>query len=56
MNLVALADKACVRLGIGLEADETIRLEATEEAHTLNARDILLAEFLVMLEDVYQLA
>lgn len=55
MNLVALADKACVRHGIGLEKDDSLRLEATEEAHTLGAGDIVLAQLLIMLEDAYEL-
>lgn len=55
INLVALADKACQRHGIGLEHDESLRLESTEEAHTLGAGDIVLAQLLIMLEDAYEL-
>lgn len=51
INLVALADKATSQLGIGLESDPSIVLSATEEAYTLGARDILLAQLSVMLED-----
>ena len=53
--LVALADKACVQQGIGLESDETLRLEATEESHALGATDIMLAELSIMLEDTIEL-
>lgn len=51
INIVALADKAAAQLGIGLENDPSIVLSATEEAFTLGARDILLAQLSVMLED-----
>lgn len=51
INLVALADKACAQLGIGLETDRSIVLEAADEANTLGAKDILLAELSIMLED-----
>jgi putative nucleotidyltransferase with HDIG domain len=51
MNLVALADKAAAQLEIGLEKDTSIVLSASEEAYTLGAGDILLAQLSVMLED-----
>ena len=51
VNLVALADKAAAQLEIGLEKDPSIVLSATEEAYTLGASDILLAQLSVMLED-----
>jgi len=56
MNIVCLADKACLQLGIGLEQDASIVLAATEEAYSLGARDILLAELSIMLEDTLELA
>lgn len=51
INLVALADKAAAQLGIGIESDESIVLVASEEAFTVGANDILLAQLSVMLED-----
>jgi HD-like signal output (HDOD) protein len=51
MNMVCLADKAANQLCIGLEGDDSIVLEASEEAHNLGASDILLAELSIMLED-----
>ena len=44
-----------LRHGIGLDHDESLRLESTEEAHTLGASDIVLAQLLIMLEDAYEL-
>jgi putative nucleotidyltransferase with HDIG domain len=51
LNLVALADKACVQLGIGLDRDPSIRLDATDEAVMLAASDLVLAQLSIMLED-----
>lgn len=51
LNLVVLADKACYKLGIGLERDDSLRLDATEQAYALNATDLVLAELSIMLED-----
>ncbi len=56
MILVRLANKACHKLGLGLKRDETIVLSATEEANCLGAKDVLLAELEIMLEDTPQLA
>lgn len=55
INLVALADKAAVQQGIGLEHDPALRLDATEEAHALGATDIVLAELAILLEDSVEL-
>jgi HD-like signal output (HDOD) protein len=51
INVVALADKAATQLGIGLDHDPSLRLDATEEAHTLGASDVALAELSILLED-----
>jgi len=49
--MVRLANLACRSLGIGLGHDGSLNLGATEEAHALDAGDILLAELSIMLED-----
>ena len=51
LNLVCLADKTTNKLKIGLEADPAIVLAETPEAEILGARDILLEELLITLED-----
>lgn len=55
INLVALADKACVQLGIGLDKDASIRLDAADEAVMLGAKDLVLAQLSIMLEDTQHL-
>ncbi len=55
MLLVRLANQACHALGLGLIHEPTLNLAATEEAHALDASDILLAELGIMLEDSFQL-
>jgi len=55
INLVALADKACMQLGIGLEKDASLRLDATNEAAMLGASDLALAQLSIMLEDTLEL-
>lgn len=55
INLVALADKTCLQLGIGLEADASLRLDATDEAQMLGASDLVLAQLSIMLEDAQHL-
>jgi len=52
INLVALSDKACRRLGLGIESEPSLVLAVTDEAATLGAGDIVLAQLLVALEDV----
>lgn len=54
--MVRLANKACLSLGIGLAHDPSLTLAATEEAHALDARDVMLAELAIMLEDSFTLA
>jgi putative nucleotidyltransferase with HDIG domain len=54
MNLVSLANKACRRLGIGIDSEPSLILTVTDEAQTLGAGDIALAELLVALEDLQQ--
>lgn len=56
LNLVSLADKACANLGIGIEENESVRLDATEQAQVLGAGDLALAQLSVMLEDAVVLA
>ena len=51
LALVCLANKACLKLGIGLPADEELVLVATPEAQTLNLTDVDLAQLEIMLED-----
>jgi HD-like signal output (HDOD) protein len=55
INVVSLADKACIQLGIGLEHDTSLRLDATDEAAMLGASDLALAQLSIMLEDSLQL-
>ena len=55
INLVCLVDKACNQLGIGLENDSSLVLSATEEAFTLGAKDLDLAQLSILLEDEMQL-
>lgn len=52
LNLVSLSNKACRRLGIGIDADPSLVLAVTEEAATLGAGDIVLAQLMVELEDL----
>jgi HD-like signal output (HDOD) protein len=54
--LVRLANHTCRALGIGLAHDPSLDLAATQEAFALNARDILLAELSIMLEDSFTLS
>ncbi len=49
--LVRLADKACIKLGIGLEADPSLVLAATPEAEVLSISEVDLARMEIMLED-----
>lgn len=52
INLVALANKGCRRLGLGTTHEPSLVLAVTDEAATLGAGDIVLAQLLVSLEDV----
>ena len=52
MNLVSLANKACLRMGLGTDCEPSLILAVTDEAQTLGAGDIVLAQLLVSLEDL----
>lgn len=54
--LVRLADQTCVKLGIGPRYDPSIILAEAQEAHNLGAKDLLLAELQIMLEDTLHLS
>lgn len=54
INLVSLANKACSRLGIGIDEEPTLVLAVSDEATTLAAGDIVLAQLLVSLEDLQE--
>jgi len=49
--LVRLADKACIKLGIGLDEDPSMVLAATPEAEALHLPEVDLARMEIMLED-----
>lgn len=51
LTIVRLADIACKKLGVGLEQDDTIVLAVTQEAQSLGAKEVLLAELEIMLEE-----
>lgn len=51
LNLVRLADKACLKLGIGMVKDPTLVLVATAEAEALHVSEVDLAQLEIMLED-----
>lgn len=51
LALVRLADKACCKLGIGLEEDPSMVLVATSEAEALQIAELDLARMEIMLED-----
>lgn len=50
-NLVRLADKACLKLGIGMAEDPALVLAATAEAEALHISEVDLAQMEIMLED-----
>lgn len=52
INLVSLANKVCLRLGLGTDSEPSLVLAVTDEAQTLGAGDIVLAQLLVRLEDL----
>jgi putative nucleotidyltransferase with HDIG domain len=54
--VVRLVDRACERLGIGINHDPALDLAATPEARCLEASELLLAELQVLLEDALELA
>ena len=51
LALVRLADKACCKLGIGMDEDSTMVLVATPEAEALHVSEVDLARMEIMLED-----
>ena len=51
LALVRLADKACCKLGIGLDEDSSLVLVATSEAEALHVSEVDLARMEIMLED-----
>ena len=51
LALVRLADKACCKLGIGLDEDSSLVLVATSEAEVLHISEVDLARMEIMLED-----
>jgi HD-like signal output (HDOD) protein len=50
-NLVRLADKACLKMGIGMVEDSALVLVATPEAESLRVSEVDLAQLEIMLED-----
>ena len=50
-SLVRLADKACLKLGIGMAKDPALVLVATPEAEALHVSEVDLAQLEIMLED-----
>jgi HD-like signal output (HDOD) protein len=52
MACVRLTDLACLKLGIGQKAQPELALSATAEADALGMKEITLAQFEVMLEDL----
>jgi len=51
LALVRLADKACCKMGIGLDEDPSMVLAATAEAAVLHISEVDLARMEIMLED-----
>ena len=51
LMVVKLANQACNKLGIGLDADPEIMLAATPEAYSLGLSEVGLAELVIKLED-----
>lgn len=54
LNIVRLGNLTCHRLGIGLKSRPSIMLSTTPEAITLMAKDLVLAELQVSLEEQMQ--
>ncbi len=51
LNIVRLVNKACNKLGLGMEKDHTILLAATAEANMLGLSEVFLAKLEIKLED-----
>jgi HD-like signal output (HDOD) protein len=54
--MVRLVDMACKKVGIGLHHDPSIVLATTAEAQALGAKEVVLAELEIMLEDAMTLS
>lgn len=54
--LVRLADKACLKMGIGMVKDPALALVATPEAEALHISEVDLAQLEIMLEDSQAIA
>ena len=54
--MVRLVDMACKKVGIGLHHDPAIVLATTPEAQALGAKEVVLAELEIMLEDAMTLS
>ena len=54
--MVRLVDMACRKVGIGLHHDPSIVLATTAEAQALGAKEVVLAELEIMLEDAMTLS
>jgi HD-like signal output (HDOD) protein len=54
--MVRLVDMACKKVGIGLHPDPSIVLTTTAEAQALGAKEMVLAELEIMLEDAMMLS
>ena len=54
--MVRLVDMACKKAGIGLHHDPSIVLATTAEAQALDAKEVVLAELEIMLEDAMTLS
>jgi HD-like signal output (HDOD) protein len=54
--LVRLVDMACRKVGIGLHHDPSIVLATTAEAQILGAKEVVLAELEIMLQDAMMLS
>ncbi|CAM2007539.1 HDOD domain-containing protein [Acanthopleuribacter pedis] len=54
LHIVALANLLCKKVGLGLRQDESIRLDLTESAQSLNLSEVQLASLEVHCEDLTQ--
>jgi HD-like signal output (HDOD) protein len=54
--MVRLVDMACKKAGIGLHYDPSLVLATTAEAQALGAKEVVLAELEIMLEDAMTLS
>lgn len=54
LSIVRLADKACIKLGLSIEYEDSIVLTETPEAEELGLTPIMLAEMEIMMEDSFR--